>query len=325
MRMVRLIVGGLGGGGDVVLALMMVKAAGIDFSDISVLSFRGCSIRGDRIKDLVVEGALIEVSPQKGVIFASRRVFEDKIHLTGITPRGVYMICTKESWGDMVKGLRRVIEDHKPSCLFHTDVGGDSIVLGYEERLGSFKADTVARALLAHASRSYGVKSFIASAAVGAEGGGDELSLEWLAATLEFLRSKGALSAVTTLPNEVGDIGAEFLKYADSGMIPILLAAMRGRREAEIDMAYLHGRYEVRPWYRYVFVLDALKHCELSPLCKLALGHGIQALRNYRREKKVPPELKRYLRQVSKVGVERAFSSLVRNSVHIRRVRCLSG
>ena len=322
--MIKLVVGGLGGGGDVALAIMMVKAAGINLGDVPILSFRGCSIRRGRLKDLVVEGALIEVpSTRGGSYFASRRVFEDKLHLMGVSTKGVYVICTKESWEDMVEGLNWIMKSYRPSCLVHTDIGGDAIVLGYEERLGSFKADTVARALLAHASKRYGVRSLIASAAVGAEGGGEELSLEWLAADLEFLRSKGALIAVTTLPREVYRIGEEFLKHADSGMLPIYLASIKGEKEVKVNMAYLHGKYVIRPWYRYVFVLDSLKHCDLSPLCKLALGQGIHALTNYK-GRKVPPELKPYLRRVSKVGVEGIFSSLVKRSVDVRRVRCFS-
>ena len=57
--------------------------------------------------------------------------------------------------------------------MSHADLGGDGVVSGYEESLGSYKADTVAMALLAQAARQMNVKSILAGGCVGCEGGGE--------------------------------------------------------------------------------------------------------------------------------------------------------
>ena len=177
-----LVVGGLGGGGDVALALMLARAMGVGDEDIAVASFLNCSAARSRLRALAVEGSLIRIPPNS---LADTRVFEDKLHLAVPGLRGrVYAICTRDPWSHMVQGLTRLLRDHRPGCMIHTDIGGDGAVLGYESSLGSYKTDTIAKALLAEAAE-HGVGSLVAVACLGCEGGG-ELDETWLAASVLY-------------------------------------------------------------------------------------------------------------------------------------------
>ncbi|MCE4617709.1 MAG: DUF1152 domain-containing protein, partial [Desulfurococcales archaeon] len=264
--MPNIVIGGLGGGGDVVLALTLAQTAGIEPHNTIITSFLRCSIQRDRLKDLAVKGALIKLPP--GYFKYNKRIFEDKISLLDPRYKGrTYAICTREPWKNMEAAIDYIMTIHKPKVLLHTDLGGDGVILGYEPELGSYKTDIIARALLAHTARKHNVKTLIAAGCVGCEGGGVEISQEWLAATLAYLKARGALIGVTTLTQEPIRKAQQYLKTAESGMLPLFLAACKGKKQARINMAYLHGEYEVKPWYHYIFILDAAKHCQHSPLC----------------------------------------------------------
>ena len=314
-----LVVGGLGGGGDVGLALMMAHSMGVGVDRLVVASFLNCSVREGRLRDLAVEGSLIEV-PQG--YFASGRVFEDKLArvLPGLEGR-VYAICTRDSWGEMVRGLGYLLDSHGPRCMLHADVGGDGVLLGYESRLGgSYETDAVARALLAWASERRGVRSLVASGCVGCEGGAAELDEAELAADLLHLDALGALLGALELPRDAAGLGEALLAHAESGMLPYYLAALRGLREARIDSAYLSGVYKVRPWHRYAFVLDAARHCRASPLCRAAEGRGARGLRGYR-PARPPREWRDALALARRAGVEAAFQRLERRRLDPHRLR----
>jgi hypothetical protein len=90
---------------------------------------------------------------------------------------------------------------------------------------------------------------------------------------------------------------------AESGMLPLYLQAVEGRREARIDMAYLHGAYRVEPWYKYMVFIDEAKHCSLSPICRAARGRGVEALRRWDRPKR-PPRLEKIYRRLRRAGEE---------------------
>lgn len=304
-----LVIGGLGGGGDVALSLMLARAMGVEDEDLVVASFLNCSVARGRLRDLAVEGSLIRVTTG---YFMDRRVFEDKLSLVAPGLEGrVYGVCTRDPWESMVRGLKRLIRDYEPTCMLHSDIGGDALLLGYEDRLGSYKTDTVARALLAEAVE-WRVKSIIAIGCLGCEGGGAELDMEWLAADVAYTAEQGALLGVLggTLPT--GEAEA-LLGLAESGMLPYLLAALRGQRRARIDMAYLHGEYPVEPWHRLVFILDAERHCSLSPLCATARGQGARALRGYSRRRPTPPRnLARMLGEAKRHGAAALLERIVK-------------
>ncbi len=313
------VIGGLGGGGDVGLALLLAQAMGLKPRETIVASFLRCSVKRDRLTSLSIEGSLIKVPPG---YFADKRMFEDKIHLVepGLAGR-VYAICTEDPWSMTARGLSRLLEVYRPRCMIHTDLGGDGVLLGYEESLGSYTTDTVARALLYWAAREHGAKTLIAAGCVGCEGGGTELDDEWLAASLLYADRRGALVGVMDPPTGAAGIAAGLLGHAESGMLPFYLAALRGEEMARIRMAYLSGEYPVEPWYRHVFILDGERHCSISPLCMNAVGRGVQALREYRRRRPRPPrELENLLSWTHRAGAGSAFARLSRRRISVRRL-----
>ncbi len=267
-----IVVGGLGGGGDVILALMILEAYNIGLGSVVVVSFNRCKTRARSFRDIRVEGALVRVPPG---YFSSRRIFEDKLYLLepGLGDR-TYIICIGDGFDNVILGLEWIYRRYRPGILLHSDIGGDSLLMGYEEKLGSYKTDTVARASLAYLARRYGLKSYLAAGCVGCEGGGDELNHWELASNIEYAYRNGALVKAMVLPRQTLELGYRVLRYADSGMLPMLLAALRGVKTAEIHSAYLHGKYRIMPWYKCTFILDNEKYCFLSPLCRSLMEKG---------------------------------------------------
>jgi len=143
--------------------------------------------------------------------------------------------------------------------------------MGHEDRKGSYKTDTTARAALARTSSKHGIPSLLAVACVGCEGGGGELDPAELAANLQYAAQNSILRATLILPRETLEVGYSLLRLAESGMLPLLLAALRGLEEAEIDMAYLHGKYKIKPWYKCTYILDNTAYCQHSPICNQLL------------------------------------------------------
>lgn len=316
-----LVVGGLGGGGDVGLVAILVEDLGLQDRVSAVASFAKCS-PGDRgIPGRRVTGALIEVGPWPSL---GRRVFEDKLLRVAWWARRAYLICTRGPWSGVTEALEWIITEYSPDSVLHTDLGGDGLLLGYEGSLGSYKTDAVARAALAWASREHGTKSLIAVGGVGSEGGGGELDPLDVAATLEYLDSKGAILAAMVPSRESLTVAKRLLGLAESGMLPLYIHAVEGKRKARIDAAYLHGEYEIKPWYKYTLILDATKHCTLSPLCRTAIGKGIQGISRWQRPEppgelaKIQDRLKQALQQRGEKAVEEAILSIIEKHITTR-------
>ena len=254
-------------------------------------------------------------------------MFEDKLPLIypGLEGR-IYAVCTRDTWRETMEGLMHLIDTYKPSCMLHADLGGDGLVTGYEETLGSYKTDTTARSLLAHTANHSGARRILAAGCTGCEGGGDELSDEWLAATLLYAEKHSALIGVTESSMDyTGEIKA-FLALAESGMLPYYLGALRGKRTARINMAYLRGEYQVKPLHRKVYVLDTVKHCGISPICRKATGRGVEALRNYEKYKPMPPrELRQIYTTIKRRGANYGYSLLGKIKMPVTRLVKLCG
>ncbi len=272
------IVGGIGGGGDVGLAVVVVEDARLQDSVEAVASFARCSRRKVPNGLGRVAGALYRVLP--GAVLG-RRVFEDKLVSTVGWAREVFILCAEDPWRELVEGVEWLLQEYEVKCMIHADIGGDALVTGYEAGLGSYTVDTVARAVLASVSERRGVRSIIAVGAAGGEGGGREIGLEDLAATLSLLDSEGAILGVFAPRRESLAPAWSLLGRAESGMLPLFLQAAQGARTARISMAYLHGKYEVKPWYRYIILIDTARACRISPLCMHAIGRGVSGVRRW--------------------------------------------
>ncbi len=273
-----LVVGGLGGGGDAGLASIIVEGFGIAGRVSAVASFARCRAGGPRGIGARVAGALVRVPEGPSL---DRRLFEDKLRLAAPWAGDVYLVCVEEPWSRIQEAVQWLVEESGAGCLIHGDIGGDGLLTGYERRLGSYKVDAVARAALAWASQELGARTVVAVGAVGAEGGGAELDLAEIYASLAFLHRRGAVLAAWRPSTSHTATARALLSMAESGMLPILIAAIEGRRSVRVDQAYLHGVYEVKPWYSKIVFLDAMRHCELSPLCRAALGRGLAGLRGW--------------------------------------------
>ncbi len=299
-----LIVGGVGGGGDVGLAAILVEHYGLQGKVSAVVSFARCKTgkRGVRRR---VAGALVEVAASSGL---GRRVFEDKLPMVAGWARRVYLVCTEDPWNGVEEAMDWVGAELAPGCSLHADIGGDALLLGYEEGLGSYRTDAVARAAIAYAARRHGIQAFLAVGAAGAEGGGGEIALLDLAATLSYMDESGAILAAVQPSLESLWIARALLRLAESGMLPLYVQAVEGRKTARVDMAYLHGEYRIEPWYSYAIILDASRHCELSPLCKAALGRGVAGISRWSKKRPDPPprlsKIYRVLRRTARQGGE---------------------
>ena len=319
MQNPTVVLGGLGGGGDVGLALMLARLAGIDLGRVVVASFLKCSVERDRLGRLRVEGALIEI-PEG--FFAERRHFEDKLPRLFPELRGrVYGICVFSPWRDVEAAIDYLLDEYRPGCSLHTDLGGDAALQGYEEKLGSYDTDALAKAALAWASEERGLNSIIAVGCPGCEGGGEWLDQAELAAMLLYLDKLGAIRGVIHPPPTEAWVIEELLRHADSGMLPLYHAALQGLSRAEVRRAYLSGVYEVKPWYPKVILLDPASSCRASPLCSQLIGRGEPALRALAKRKPQPPkEWLALLDWVKRNGPDKAYQRLERRKASVKRL-----
>jgi len=275
---VGIVVGGIGGGGDVGLAVVLVEDRGLGRSVEAVVSFARCSRRTAPPGLERVGGALYRVVPGARL---GRRVFEDKLGAAVSWAGDVFIVCVESPWKELVEGFELLLNRYMIECMLHADIGGDALITGYEAGLGSYRVDTAARALLTYAAEKHGIRSILAVGAAGGEGGGGEIGLPDLAATLSLLSSEGAILGAFTPSRESLAPAWSLLRGAESGMLPLFLRSVMGARVARINMAYLRGEYEVKPWYRYVILVDTARACRASPICVHAIGRGVAGIKRW--------------------------------------------
>ncbi len=305
----RVVIGGLGGGGDIGLALILAYGLFRGGFDVYIVSFVRCSAKrfyGERIY-----GSLLKI---KGDRDYGYRFFEDKLNRLGVPEERVYVVCIEDPIGEVFKAMDWIAGNIRPVCMLHTDLGGDGLVLGYEEKLGSYSTDTVARAALAYISKEWGIPTRIGIGGLGAEGGG-ELNMWELVADLLYLKYNGVLLAILEPDPSSSWIGRELLRHASSGMLPIYVYALEGITGiVKINSAYLHGRYRIEPYYKYVFLLDALHHCRLSPLCIKAMKEGLCGIKKWKR-KSIPNELYRIYKNVAPDNWRKELEYLIKKDL----------
>jgi len=289
-----MVVGGLGGGGDVGLAAIL---AGYMLGNVKVVYASFASCRPHSYPGRRIAGSLTEPLGHhpRDFEWALKQLLPDA---------EVYRIClgSDEPGRAALEGLEWLHKSRSPCCSLHTDIGGDGLLTGFEAGLGSFKTDSLARAALAEASRRLGWRSLVAVGGLGLEGGKKRsLLLHELAADLLYYEWRGALLGVVEPPREASWIAWSLLALNTvSVMLPLYAAALEGRREFYVEKGYSTGLHRIEWWARYVFVLDAAASCSVSPLCQAAL-QGRGALREWRRRGKtlaVPGEYREALRTV---------------------------
>ncbi len=196
-------------------------------------------------------------------------------------------------------------------------MGGDSILLGYESRLGSYITDTVATASLYWLSSQYGIRTILAIGSFGAEVGGSELNLEEIVLTLIYLMERETLLGIWIPRIEHTTIAWSLLSMAESGMLPMFLHSVAGRSRVRIKQAGLNGTYNIKPWYKYVFFLDPSRLCKLSPLCREVLGKGRTGIKQWVTPKppaeyvKIRQTIRNYIKKKEMIELEKLLMSII--------------
>ncbi len=257
------VVGGLGGGGDVGLAAIL--ASMLRGVRVVYASFSGC--HPERYRGRRVAGSLVEPGEYhpRDFEWALSRAFPGA---------EVYRLCVAGGFEGVMEGLRWLDRRYSPKCTIHADIGGDGLLTGYESSLGSYRIDSIARAALAEASERLGWKSLVAVGGLGLEGGRRrELDLGELVAGLLYYEDMGALLGVVEPPSDRAGIAWRLMhpgREMVSVMLPLYAAALRGKTAFRVEKGYSTGLHRIDWWAKYVFILDARRSCEASPLCTTA-------------------------------------------------------
>ena len=275
-----ILVGGLGGGGDVGLAALLASSLIGSLDGVVFASFSDCDQRAYRGRRVAGSLFVPTVYGERDFEWALKEAF----------PRStVYKVCVHGKREEVDRALDWIADKYRPRCALYADLGGDGLVTGYEANLGSYVTDTLGRAALAAASRRHGWRSLLAVGALYLEGGRRRLlKLEEQVADLLYYERLGLLLGVFEPPRNSGDVLKKLLRPAPgremvSVMLPLYLASLEGRDSLYIKRGYSTGLHRVDWWTRYVFLVDALGSCEASPLCRAADGGWIEALRHWRR------------------------------------------
>ncbi|MEB3806096.1 MAG: DUF1152 domain-containing protein [Desulfurococcales archaeon] len=285
------IVGGLGGGGDIGLALIL--ATRLQTKPVFA-SFSGCS--PDKYGGSRIVGSLFTPTTYHP------RDFEWS--LKRLAPKApVYRVCLRAPWEEVMEGVEWLISTYKPRCMLHADLGGDGLLTGYEESLGSYIADTLARAVLHEVATRHRIRSTLAVGALQLEGGRRRLfSLEEQVAAIAYYDSLGHLLGVIDPPRDTVHL-AKLLLYPGkemiSVMLPLYIASLEGRTAIRITKGYSTGYHKLDWWTPYVFLLDTKGTCEASPLCRSALENWINGIANWQRPNP-PQEYTRILKRVKR-------------------------
>jgi len=281
----RVIVGGLGGGGDVGGALVLathLKKMGIN---PVIASFVRCSLK-TVLNVEYIAGALVKVLPHSRRLRG--RFFEPLVVRQGYE---VYAICVEEEREKIMEGIKHLVNTKGARVWIATDLGGDSLLKGDEPHLGSYTTDMLAEASLASASDQLSIKTYLAVGALGMEGGG-EMDQANLASRLLELERGGhylgqyyppadvkwdALDAISTLLDSIG-----------SGMLTIFMEALAGvRGKTRIDSAWLHKEVIIKRWHANLFFFDLGGVCETSYLCSEAKKGWLVGLKSWVRKRRV--------------------------------------
>ena len=284
------LLGGLGGGGDIGL-IIVLETLLMDVEPVYV-SFAGC--KPQKYAGRRVAGSLFEP------IAYHPRDFEWS--LKKLMPEArVYRVCVKSDRGEVEEALEWLDDHYSPHCTLHADIGGDGILTGFEEGLGSYITDTLARASLLWATKKFGWKSYLAIGGLQLEGGKRRvLDLDELVADLLYYEEKGGLKAVIDPPATAVNRAMALLhpgREMVSVMLPLYLAALEGRTAIRIAKGYSTGVHTIDWWTRYVFILDNEVTCRASPLCMSAYEGWTPRIRNWS-PLEPPRDFKKILRRV---------------------------
>lgn len=301
--MALVVLGGLGGGGDIGLAIILEHL--LEGVETVYVSFAGC--RPSTYPGHRVAGSLFVP------IRHHPRDFEWS--LKKLRPdAAVYRLCVKAERSLVEEALEWLDRAYRPECTLHTDIGGDGALTGYEKDLGSYITDTLARAALLWAHEMLGWRSLLAIGGLQLEGGRRRfLNLEELVADLLYYEEKGALLGVIDPPPGTVQRAKAILypgREMVSVMLPLYLAALEGKTAVTISKGYSTGLHRIDWWARYVFLLDNAKACRASPLCMAAREKWIQGISRW--SPPAPPRNYTWALRRARKNPEQALRKLIR-------------
>jgi len=281
----RVIVGGLGGGGDVGGALVLaMQLKRMGFEPV-IASFVRCSLK-TVLNVEPVAGALVKVLPYSRRL--KGRFFEPLVARLGYE---TYAICVEEEREKVLEGIEHLVKSKGVKAWIATDLGGDGLLKGDEPHLGSYTTDMLAEASLTEASNKLSIKAYLAVGALGMEGGG-EMDPNHLASRLLELERNGYYLGYYYPPAsarwEVLDVLSTLLRSVGSGMLTIFAKAMAGvRGKTRIDSAWLHKDVVIKKWHAYLFLFDVEGVCNTSYLCSEARRGWVSGLKEWVKKRRV--------------------------------------
>lgn len=278
-----IVVGGLGGGGDVLgavtLAIHLDKLMKIK---PLIVSFYRCSSR-DIVDGKQIADTIIEVHEDTSGSF---RYFDPLIARLGYK---VYTICLKNDKETVINDLRYFAKKQNISKWIAVDLGGDSLVNGDEPELASYVTDTLGIASLSILDEESLLKSYLAVGVLGLEGGG-VLDKCFLARNLHRYYIKNIYLGYYEPPGEIAVQAVEtltnMLEQEVSAMATIYRDALTGfTGHKQYDILYLHKTLTIHSWHKYFFIFKIDKLCRETILCNIAKDKWIKGLKTYEKSR----------------------------------------
>ena len=268
--MVKLLVGGLGGGGDVIASLataFYLESLGFETVMTGVHRWSMEAVTGG----VKLSEALIQVDSS---LRSSKRIPE--IAVAETLNRKTYLVLMGSRVDKAENAFKTLFESENIEGAVLVDAGGDSLVRGDEAQLGSPFTDHPAAAALVRASRSAGVKAVVGVAALGAD---YEIPFSLLLENFQSLVARGAYMGCYKPTGNVREAflreAGRVLKRVPSFMSTIYYLAVKGEFGPRyFSILYFKGTFNIERHHAYTFYFDAEKLCTHSLICTMALHNN---------------------------------------------------
>lgn len=228
----RVLVLGMGGGGDVTSAAMLAYAmrrSGLWVSLASIAWERyvhdPCPgpIRLSEVVNAVWRGDhAILINERSKAIRGGREVLFEAVRVSKALNEPIYVIDIAGGFHGYRRGLNEVLDATGADVVIGVDVGGDVLALGHEEDLWSPLADWLGLAVVSETR-----DGLIAVHSPGSDG---ELGQEYVLSRVDRLAARGGLVGVRCMSREDAELLDTLRTHVKSEASIIALLAFRGLR-----------------------------------------------------------------------------------------------
>ncbi|ADI31159.1 DUF1152 domain-containing protein [Staphylothermus hellenicus] len=226
----RVLVIGIGGGGDVVSAAViayMLRKLGVKTYIGSIVWERfvydpvpGPVHLGEMRKIKLVDRYVGVIDQESYAVRNGRKIVFQAVNVSRALNEEIFVFDLWSGVKGYVEGVNRVAEKYSIDKIVGVDVGGDVLAEGYEDNLWSPLADAMGLAMLYHFKNSYLI--------IHSPGSDGELSQEYVLQRLSIIASmKGYYGAIGLDRNDI-EILEKILKYAESEASRAALVAFQG-------------------------------------------------------------------------------------------------